>query len=97
MPTPTATWLLLGLEIGEGLTEVAAGGLGSFDNADGTADGLEDGLEEGSTEEVVERAAFVVGVVLVEIDPRVVCIVAGPEPNEKSRDWVEQHLESSKP
>lgn len=96
-PTPTAIWLLLGRALGEGVVTVAA----DEGELSGDTDDVEDGsragpVEDSSTEELAEREALVVGVVLVRVDPRVVCIVAGPEPKVNSRDeWV-QHSESSK-
>ena len=54
-----------------------------------------DGLEDVSTTELLKRktlvAGFVVGVSLIRSGPRVVCIVAGPEPRVSSADSLEQH------
>ena len=97
-PTPTAIWLLLGRALGEGVITVAV----DEGEISGDTDDVEDGsragpVEDSSTEDLAEREALVEGVVLVRVDPRVICMVAGPKPKENSRDdWV-QHSESSVP
>lgn len=60
-------------------------------------EGLGGGVGDGSTGKLVEREALVMGVVLLTAEPRVVFKVAPPEPNENSRDEVEQHSELPKP
>lgn len=82
---------------GVAMDGVEVDGAESGDDADGIADGLEDSPEECGTEELVMREALVVGVVLVGVDPMVVCIVAGPESRLNSRDGLEQHSESLNP
>lgn len=94
IPAPTAIWLDLGRVVGEEVAEATAEASEIVTDTDSIADGL----ENDNTEELAERAAVVVGVVLVEIDPTVVIKEAGPGPKENSRDWVEQHpAEFSKP
>ncbi len=95
MPIPTATWLLLGRALEEGVVTVAADEGESSDGVDDVDNG---NVEAGSADELVGREALVVGVVLVRGCSMVVCIVTGPRPKEnKGRDGVEQHPEPSKP
>lgn len=104
-PTPTATWSLPGCALGEGVTTVSADGGESSDGVDGLEDGVEDGVGDGARDDVgdggpgelVERRTLITGAVLVRADPRVLCIVAGSESKENSRDGVAQHLASVKP
>ena len=93
IPAPTAIWLDLGRVVGEEVAEATAEASEVVTDTGSIADGL----EKDSTEEVAERAAVVVGVVLVEADPMVVSIEAGPGAKENSRDSVEQHPVSLKP
>ena len=89
-PTPMATWLVLGCETEEGVGTVVEGEIKPPDEVDG--------VEDVGTRELVEEktlvVVLVVGVLLIPSDPKLVFIMAGPEPSVNSRDWVEQHPES---
>ena len=85
-----ATWLVLGCETEEGVGTVVEGEIKPPDEVDG--------VEDVGTRELVEEktlvVVLVVGVLLIPSDPKLVFIMAGPEPSVNSRDWVEQHPES---
>lgn len=82
-----ATWLLLGGETEEGVGTLVVGEIKPPDEVDR--------VENVGTREFVEEktlvVVLVVGVLLICSGPKLVFIVAGPEPRVNSRDWVEQH------
>lgn len=82
-----ATWLLLWCETEDGVGTVVVGEVKPTDEVDG--------VEDVSTREFVEEKTLVivlvVGVLLFCSGPKLVFIVAGPEPRVNSRDWLEQH------
>lgn len=84
-----ATWLVLGREREEGVGTVVVGKIEPPDEVDWAEDvGTRDSVEERRLVVVL-----VVGVVLVCSGPKLVFIVAGPEPRVNSKDSVEQHSE----
>ena len=88
-----ATWLSLGRETEEGARTVVVGEVKPPDEVDG----VEDVGTRRFVEEETLAAVLVVGGLLTRSGPKLVCIVAGPEPKVSSRDWLEQHPESFRP